>query len=98
MPRRLWYVFFAVQGVGLAAMGMGEWTSPTRTSIICRLAAFILLQPGLLLSRALVDKFFWNYFEPELFRYAALGAVLLNTFFAIWLYQFIDALRPKRTN
>ena len=80
-------------------MGIGEWTEPTRISIVLRLIAFAMLQPGMILARAMIDKFFWEALGPdEFFRYASLGGVMLNAIFAIWLYQFIDALRPKRTN
>lgn len=99
MSMRVWTIFFAVQLVGLLCVAFGESSLLPHGNSLCRLIALTLLEPGLLLMLAIFDKILRDPGPPEvLFRYGAILGTVINAFFAIWAYQFFDALRRKRTN
>jgi hypothetical protein len=99
MSKRVWIIFVAVQLAGLTAVAAGGSVPPTHRDKLCHLVALTLLEPGLLLILATFDKILHTRTPPEeLFRYGAMLGTIVNTFFAVWAYQFFKALRHKRTN
>lgn len=94
-----WLAFFAVQFVGLLCSAGVELFQQGLTRIICNVFALILLEPGIILARAVINKFYWERLTTqELFRYASAGGFFINVFFAIWVRAFVRALRPQQNN
>jgi len=95
--KRYWFVFIAVQAVGILCSLGNESFAATRAGIASRVVAFIVLQPGVLLMRVAVEMFSREYLSPEqLAWYAALTAPFANAIFAAWAYYFVRALKPNR--
>jgi hypothetical protein len=92
-----WLAFLAVQLAGLlGSVGVGIFHQ-NPLGFACHLAAIILLEPGLVLARAIIDKFYWERFTSEdLFRYASVLSFFVNIFLAIWARAFFKALRRQR--
>jgi len=94
-----WLAFLAVQFAGLACAAGLEIFHQFHVRFVCHVISLLLLEPGLVLARAIIDKFYWERFnDRELFRYAAVYGFFLNAFFAIWLRAFYKALRPQHNN
>lgn len=94
-----WMAFLAVQFVGLLCAAGVELFHQNLVRIVCHVLALILLEPGLILARAIIDKFYWERFSTEeLFRYAAVNGFFLNAAFAVWARAFFRALRPQHDN
>lgn len=92
-----WLAFLAVQLAGLLGSIGVEAFQRSFVRFVCHVVALILLEPGLILARAVIDKFFWESFSSEqLFRYASVLGFFLNAAFAIWVRAFFMALRPHR--
>ena len=95
--KRYWFIFITFQAVGILCSLGDESLPATRVGIASRMAALIVLQPGVLLMRVLVERFYKDYLSPEqLAWYAALTAPFANAIFAAWAYYFVRALRPNR--
>lgn len=92
--RRYWLTFLSLQLLGvLCSLGDASFVT-TRIGVLCRVVALIVLEPGLILMRAVIDKFYWEAYPPtKLFWYSAVSGVLVNAVFAVWVYLFFDALR-----
>jgi hypothetical protein len=92
-----WLAFLAVQLAGLlGSIGVEVFCQKT-VGFACHLIAVLLLEPGLILARAIIDKFYWERFTSEdLFRYASVLGFFLNVVLAIWARAFFKALRPQR--
>jgi hypothetical protein len=96
---RFWLAFLAVQFAGLLCAAGIEIFHQRLLQLACHVIALILLEPGLILARAIIDKFYWERFnDRELFRYAAVSGFFLNAAFAIWLRAIYTALRPQHKN
>lgn len=94
-----WLAFLAVQFAGLICAAGLEIFHQNLVRLACHIIALFLLEPGLVLARAIIDKFYWERFnDRELFRYAAILGFFLNALFAIWLRAIIKALRPQHNN
>jgi hypothetical protein len=94
-----WLAFLAVQFVGLLCSAAMELFHPGLARAVCNVIALLMLEPGLILARAVIDKFYWERFTTEeLFTYASIFGFLLNALFAIWLHAFVRELRPQRNN
>ena len=94
-----WIAFLAVQFAGLICAAGLEIVHQNLIRLACHIAALFLLEPGLVLARAIIDKFYWERFDDrELFRYSAIFGFFLNAFFAIWVRAFFKALRPQHNN
>ncbi len=94
-----WLAFLAVQLAGLTCAAGVEIFHQHLIRFVCHIAALVLLEPGLILARAIIDKFYWERFnDRELFRYAAVYGFFLNAIFAIWVRAFYKALRPQRNH
>jgi hypothetical protein len=95
--RSFWLAFLAVQFAGLLGSVGVEIFHQGPFGFACHLIAVVLLEPGLILARAIIDKFYWERFSSEeLFRYASVFGALANAIFAIWARAFFKALRPQR--
>jgi hypothetical protein len=92
-----WLAFLAVQLAGLLGSIGVEVFHQDPVGFACHLIAVVLLEPGLVLARAIIDKFYWERFSSEdLFRYASVLGFFLNVVLAIWARAFFKALRPQR--
>jgi hypothetical protein len=95
--RSFWLSFLAVQFAGLLGSIGVESFHQGAIGFTCHLIAVVLLEPGLILARAIIDKFYWERFTSEdLFRYASVLSFLVNGVLAIWARAFFKALRPQR--
>ena len=95
---RFWLAFLTVQFVGLFCSA-GVELFHQGLARTCNVIALILLEPGIILARAVIDKFYWESLTTqELFRYASIAGFFINAFFAVWARAFIRALRPERNN
>lgn len=95
--KRYWFIFIALQAVGVLCSLGDESFAATRVGIASRMVSFIVLQPGVLLMRVVVERFSKEYLTPErLAWYAALTAPFANAILAAWAYYFVRALRPNR--
>jgi hypothetical protein len=93
-----WLAFLAVQFVGLLCSA-GVERCHQDLARMCNVLALILLEPGIILARAVIDKFYWERLTTqELFRYASVAGFFMNAFFAVWARAFVRALRPERNN
>lgn len=91
-----WIAFLAVQFMGLLAAAGMELVHHGLIRVVCNVIALLMLEPGLILARAIIDKFYWERLTTgELFRYASIFGFLLNAFFAVWLRAFVKALGPQ---
>lgn len=89
-----WLTFLAVQLAGLLGSIGVEVFHQDPVSFACHLIAVVLLEPGLVLARAIIDKFYWERFSSEdLFRYASVLGFFLNVVLAIWARAFFKALK-----
>jgi hypothetical protein len=92
-----WLAFLVVQLAGLLGSVGVEIFHQNPFGFACHMVALILLEPGLILARAIIDKFYWERFSTEdLFRYASVLSFFVNIFLAIWARAFFKALRPQR--
>ena len=94
-----WLIFLTVQFAGLlGSIGVGIFHQ-SLVGFACHMAAIVLLEPGLILARAILDKFYWERFTSEdLFRYASVLSFFVNIVLAIWARAFFKALCPQRNN
>lgn len=94
-----WLAFLAVQFVGLLCSAGVELFYQGHARVACNVIALVLLEPGIILARAVIDKFYWERLTThELFRYASIAGFFINAFFAVWVRAFVRALRPQRNN
>jgi hypothetical protein len=95
--RTFWLAFLTVQFAGLLGSIGVEVFQQDPLASGCHLIAVVLLEPGLILARAIIDKFYWERFTSEdLFRYASVLSFLVNGILAIWARAFFKALRRQR--
>ncbi len=55
-----WIAFLAVQLAGLLGSVGVEIFHQNLIRLFCHIVAVILLEPGLILARAIIDKFYWR--------------------------------------
>jgi hypothetical protein len=95
--RTFWLAFLAVQFAGLLGSIGVEVFQQDSLAFASHLIAVVLLEPGLILARAIIDKFYWERFTSEdLFRYASVLSFLVNGILGIWAGAFFKALRRQR--
>jgi hypothetical protein len=94
-----WIFFFAIQLTGMLCSAGVEAVHEEHVRFVCHVAALVVLEPGLILARAIIDKFYWERFSiVELFRYSSVFGFFLNAVLAIWARAFFKALRPQHGN
>lgn len=99
MTMNFWMAFLAVQLAGLLGSVGVEIFHQNLIRFVCHIIAVVLLEPGLILARAIIDKLYWERFTTEdLFRYASVMGFFLNAVFAIWMRAFFKALRSHHKN